>query len=212
MLNHFIKGLVIGFSLAVPVGPIALLCIRRTLAKGRASGLISGLGAAVADGLFGAVAGFGVAFIANFLFSHTVLLRFVGGAVLCYAGVKIFLSAPPDHAADARDNGLLRDFASTLVLTLTNPLTAVTFAAIFAAAGVVGKEGNYVLTSVMVAGVFCGSALWWGLLSGIVSFFHGKVNPRGLQMVNRFSGALIAVFGLIVLVSVIAWENFPPVW
>ncbi|MBI5248222.1 MAG: LysE family transporter [Desulfomonile tiedjei] len=209
MLNSFIKGLAIGFSLAVPVGPIALLCIRRTLTKGRASGLVSGLGAAVADGVFGAVAGYGVAFIANFLFNHSLALRLVGGIFLCYAGVRIFFSVPPENSDDTAENGLLRDFASTLVLTLTNPLTAVTFAAVFATAGVGYRAGDYFLTSIMVAGVVCGSALWWLILSGIVSIFHGRINPRGLQMVNRISGTLIAAFGLVVLVSFAALDKFP---
>ncbi len=212
MLNSFIKGLIIGFSLAVPVGPIALLCIRRTLAKGRASGLMSGLGAAVADGIFGAVAGFGVAFVANFFFNHNLLVRIVGGAFLCYAGVKIFYSIPPMSSADTSENGLLRDFASTLVLTLTNPLTLVTFAAIFAASGVGYKDGNYFLTSIMVIGVFCGAALWWLILTGIVSIFHGRINPRGLQMVNRLSGTVIAAFGLLVLISATLWTNLSLSW
>lgn len=212
MLNFFVKGLAIGFSLAVPVGPIALLCIRRTLTKGPASGLASGMGAAVADGLFGVVAGFGVAFIENFLFHHSLALRILGGVVLCYAGVKVFFSIPPENSADTSENGLMRDFVSSLVLTVTNPLTAVTFAAIFAAAGVGGRDGSYLMTAIMVTGVCCASALWWLLLCGVVSVFHGRMNPRGIQIINRFSGTLIAAFGLIVLVSVAVWQDFPSSW
>jgi threonine/homoserine/homoserine lactone efflux protein len=200
VLNSLIKGLIIGFSLALPVGPIALLCIRRTLVKGSASGIASGFGAAVADCLFGAVAGFGVAFIANFFFEHNVLVRIVGGAFLCYAGVRVFFSIPPENPSDVSENGLLRDFASSFVLTLTNPLTLFTFAAIFAAAGV-ADDGYYLLTSIMVLGVFCGSALWWLVLTGIVSIFHRRINAKGLIMVNRISGILIAAFGLLVLAT-----------
>jgi threonine/homoserine/homoserine lactone efflux protein len=199
---YFIKGLVIGFSLAIPVGPIALLCIRRTLARGLLSGLFSGLGAATADIIFGAVAGFGVTFLANFLIKHSVILRLLGGAFLCYLGVRTFRSIPPTTPVNHDEIGLVRDYASTLFLTLTNPMSIFALAAVFAAAGVGQPDGNYyAATIVLVLGVGLGSALWWLVLTGGLSFFHGKINPEGLRLINRLSGTAISLFGIAVLLS-----------
>jgi threonine/homoserine/homoserine lactone efflux protein len=205
LFNYLLKGLVIGFSLALPVGPIALLCIRRTLARGPASGVASGMGAATADGVYGLIAGFGITFISNFLFSHHIIMRLIGGCVLCYLGVKVFLTVPGGSSNSGVENGLVHDYVSAMLLTLTNPMTVVAFAAIFAAAGVGDSEGNYLGTTVLVGGVVLGSALWWLILCGTVGWLHRKVNDRVLIFVNRVSGTLIAGFGLIVLLSLTGW-------
>jgi len=205
LFSYLVKGFVIGFSLALPVGPIALLCIRRTLARGPASGVASGMGAATADGIYGLIACFGITFISNFLFSHHIVLRLIGGCILCYLGIRIFLSIPREDPTSGEENGLVHDYVSALLLTFTNPMTVVAFAAIFAAAGVGDTNGNYLGAAVLVAGVVLGSALWWLVLSGAVSWFHGKVNVGVLRFVNRVSGTLIAGFGLIVLLSLTGW-------
>ena len=205
LFSYLLKGLVIGFSLALPVGPIALLCIRRTLARGPAAGVVSGMGAATADGVYGLIAGFGITFISNFLFSHSIILRLIGGCVLCYLGIRIFLTVPGGNGNSAAENGLVHDYVSALILTLTNPMTVVAFAAIFAAAGVGDPEGNYLGTAILVGGVVLGSALWWLILCGVVGGLHRKVNDRVLRFVNRISGTLIAGFGLIVLLSLTGW-------
>jgi threonine/homoserine/homoserine lactone efflux protein len=199
---YFLKGLLIGFSLSIPVGPIALLCIRRTLARGLLSGLFSGLGAAVADAIYGAAAGFGVTFLANFLIRHDVVLRLIGGLFLCYLGVRTFRSVPPPNPVNHDEIGLIRDFVSALFLTLTNPITMFAFAAVFAAAGVGQRADNYWLsTFVLVLGVTLGSALWWLLLTGGVSFLHGKITTGGLRVINMLSGSAISLFGIFVLLS-----------
>src|SRR3990172_2905035 len=123
------KGVLLGFSIAAPVGSIGVLCIRRTLADGRAAGFVSGLGAATADALYGAVAAFGLAFVTNALIGQQLWLRLGGGAFLCYLGAKTFLSAPAERPAEARGGGLLAAYASTLALTLTNPTTILSFVA-----------------------------------------------------------------------------------
>ncbi len=205
LLSYLLKGLVIGFSLALPVGPIALLCIRRTLARGPWSGVASGLGAATADGVYGSIAAFGITFVSNFLFSHSITLRLVGGCILCYVGVRIFLSVPEKDQASGAENGLIHDYVSTFLLTLTNPMTVITFAAIFAAAGVGESKGNYLGTAVLVGGVVLGSALWWLILCGTIGGLHRRVNDRVLRFVNQVSGTLIAGFGLVVLLSLITW-------
>jgi threonine/homoserine/homoserine lactone efflux protein len=202
---YFFKGLVIGFSLAIPVGPIALLCIRRTLARGLLSGVISGLGVAVADAIYGAAAGFGITFIGTFLLEHDVSLRLIGGIFLCYLGVKTFRSVPPPTPENHDEIGLIKDFVSALLLTLTNPITMFAFAAVFAAAGVGGRVGNFYLSAfVLVLGVTLGSAVWWLLLTGTVSFFHGKITTGGLRIINMLSGSAIAAFGVFVLLSIAA--------
>ena len=202
-IHFFLRGLVIGFSIAAPVGPIGVLCIRRTLANGRASGLISGLGAATADAIYGCIAGFGLTLISNFLVSQHIWLRLIGGVFLCYLGLKAFLAKPKEEVALTKGKGFFGAYASTFFLTLTNPMTIISFAAIFAGLGLANISGNYITAGVLVLGVFIGSALWWLLLSGIIGFYKGKFAPGSLQWVNRISGAIIAGFGLFALKSAI---------
>lgn len=198
-----LTGLAIGFSIAAPVGPIGVLCIQRTLEQGRAFGLVSGLGAATADALYGIIAGFGLTFIAQFLVSQQVWLRLVGGVFLCFLGLKTLITKPAKQAAAAGGNSLAGAYASTFFLTLTNPLTILSFAAIFAGLGLASAGGDYRSAGLMVLGVFCGSALWWFILSGFASLFRGKVTDRGLLWINRVSGALISGFGLFALLGII---------
>ena len=200
-LSFLFRGLLIGFSIAAPVGPIGVLCIRRTLAEGRAAGLVSGLGAATADALYGCIAVFGLTLISNFLISQQVWLRLIGGGFLCYLGLRTFLAKPAERAASAQGKGLVGAYASTFFLTITNPMTILSFAAIFAGLGAGGASGNYVCAAVLVLGVFIGSALWWFILSGGVSLFRTKFNPHGLRWVNRISGLIITGFGLMALLS-----------
>jgi threonine/homoserine/homoserine lactone efflux protein len=202
-ITFLLRGLAIGFSIAAPVGPIGVLCIRRTLAEGRASGLVSGLGAATADAIYGCIAGFGLTFISNFLISQQVWIRLIGGVFLCYLGLKTLLAKPAEQAALGKGNDLVGTFASTFFLTITNPMTIISFAAIFAGLGLASTSGNYISAGVLVLGVFIGSALWWFILIGGVGVFREKFNPHGLRWVNRISGAIITGFGLFALVSAI---------
>ena len=200
-IAFFLRGLLIGFSIAAPVGPIGVLCIRRTLAEGRAAGLISGLGAATADALYGCVAGFGLTFISGILIRQQTALRLAGGAFLVYMGIRTFLARPAEQAASSKTGGLLAAYASTFLLTLTNPLTILSFAAVFAGLGLAGGGGDHASAAMLVLGVFCGSALWWCLLSGGVSLFRARLNLRALRWVNRLSGVVIAGFGIAALLS-----------
>jgi threonine/homoserine/homoserine lactone efflux protein len=203
-IGFLLKGIIFGFSIAAPVGPIGVLCIRRTLAEGRVYGLVSGLGAATADAIYGCIAGFGLAFISDILIGQQMWLRLIGGAFLCWLGVRTFVSRPAERAASASGEGLLGAYASTLFLTLTNPATILAFAAIFAGLGVVSAAGgNYLSAGMLVLGVFAGSALWWLILSGGVSLFRGRFGPDALRWVNRISGVIIAGFGLLALVSLV---------
>lgn len=197
----FLRGLVLGFSIAAPVGPIGVLCIRRTLAHGRASGFVSGLGAATADALLGSIAAFGLTFISSLLVSGQQWLRLGGGAFLVYLGMRTFLAPPSAHAAAARNSGRWGDFVSTLALTLTNPMTIVMFAAVFAGLGVGGSTRSYIAAALVVAGVFCGSALWWLLLSSGVSLLRRQIDAHKMMLLNRISGIIIAAFGVLAIVS-----------
>ena len=199
--TFLLRGILIGFSIAAPVGPIGVLCIRRTLAEGRATGFVSGLGAATADAIYGCIAGFGLTLVTRFLMDQQVWLRLFGGAFLCYLGLKTVLSRPAKQAASAKGSGLAGAYGSTFLLTLTNPMTILSFAAVFAGLGLASAEGSYASAGILVLGVFAGSALWWLMLSGGVSLLQGKFNARGLEWVNRISGVIITGFGVVALLS-----------
>ena len=184
-IEFLLRGLVIGFSIAAPVGPIGVLCIRRTLAEGYASGLASGLGAATADAIYGCIAAFGLTLISNFLVSQETWLRLVGGVFLCYLGIRTLLKKPTEQAAVARRSGLIGAFASTFLLTLTNPITIISFVAIFAGLGLAGASESYLSASVLISGVFLGSSLWWLLLSGGFGLFSKQVQPGRIAMGQR---------------------------
>jgi threonine/homoserine/homoserine lactone efflux protein len=202
-IRFFLKGLLLGTSIAAPVGPIGILCIRRTLAEGRASGLVSGLGAATADAVYGCVAAFGLTLISNLILGLRFWLNLAGGAFLCYLGIRTFLARPAEEAAPAGDSGLLRAYLSTFVLTLTNPMTILSFAATFAGLGLSGVSGGYGASLALVCGVFTGSALWWLLLSGGVSLFRARFDARALRWLNRISGLVLLGFGLLALLNVL---------
>lgn len=206
-ISFLLRGMIIGLSIAATVGPMSTLCIQRTVQKGHLYGLISGLGIATADGIYGSVAGFGLTVVANFLVSQHVWIRLVGGIFLVYLGVRTMLSRPPERAAAAQSgvSGLLGAYSSTLLLTLTNPLTILSFAAIFAGLGVAAGGGNAgrgaLAATLVVLGVFCGSALWWCLLTWVISRVRGKFTPTWMLWLNRVSGCVIAIFGVVALIS-----------
>lgn len=196
-LSLFIRGLIIGFSIAAPVGPIGVLCIRRTLAEGRASGFLSGLGAATADALYGCVAGFGLTVISGFLVDQRFWIQLIGGIFLLALGIKTLRSIPAEHAAAASSTGLAASYASTLLLTLTNPMTILSFAGIFAALGVADTGGDLSAAALLVLGVFIGSAAWWLILSGGVGLVRENLSSGILCWTNRLSGAILLVFGIV---------------
>jgi threonine/homoserine/homoserine lactone efflux protein len=199
-----VRGVAIGFSVAAPVGPIGLLVIRRAIADGRAAGLATGLGAAAADALYGAVAGLGLSAVVAALSGASVWLRLGGGLFLIVLGIRAARSRPPEGGAEtapaATRAGLARAFGSTLLLTLANPMTVVSFAAVMASVGVGASGGGEV--AAFVAAVFAGSALWWLLLSGGASLLRSRITPRRMRWINVASGLVLAAFGLAAIVSV----------
>jgi threonine/homoserine/homoserine lactone efflux protein len=202
--SFLLRGFLIGLSIAAPVGPMAVLCIQRTLDKGRLYGLISGFGIATADTTYGFIAGFGLTFVSNFLVSQQIWIRLVGGLFLIYLGLRTIFAKPARqvaYAAKGKEGNLLLAYSSTYFLTLTNPLTILSFVAIFAGLGVGSASRSYLTAVLVVLGVFLGSASWWILLTGGVSLLRTKLNPQRLRWVNRLSGAIILAFGLFALLS-----------
>jgi threonine/homoserine/homoserine lactone efflux protein len=197
-LDFLLKGFAIGFAIAAPVGPIGVLCIRRSLAEGRRVGLATGLGAATADAAYGCVAAFGLTAVSGFLVENRAWLGLAGGAFLCYLGVRTFVSKPAENAAGVREGGLLSAYSSTLFLTLTNPMTILSFAAVFASLGLAASP-DYFNAGSLVVGVFSGSAFWWLLLSSGVALLRSRITPQWMQAVNRASGCVILGFGLYAL-------------
>jgi threonine/homoserine/homoserine lactone efflux protein len=190
----FFKGLLFGFLLAATVGPMWVLCFRRTLAQGPLAGLASGMGIAVADGLYGAVAAFGLTAISGFLLQYSRWIALVGGVFLVYLGIKILISTPTISAADERKISHAKAFLSTLGLTLANPPTILAFAAIFAGLGLV--SGDYAIAALVVLGVFLGSASWWIALAAGADWLRNRMGPKVIRAINVISGLSILGFAI----------------
>jgi threonine/homoserine/homoserine lactone efflux protein len=202
-VSFFLRGLLIGVSIAAAVGPMCILCIQRTLARGQLYGLVSGLGIATADAVYGSIAAFGLTVITNMFVSQQLWLRLIGGLFLLYLGIKTILSKPAERAASAQASNFLGAYVSTFLLTLTNPMTILSFAAIFAGLGVGGASRSYFAAILVVCGVFAGSSLWWCFLTSGISLLQKKFTARWLLWINRVSGAVIVVFAAFLLFSLL---------
>jgi threonine/homoserine/homoserine lactone efflux protein len=200
--TFFLKGLIIGFVIAAPVGPIGVLCARRTLMFGRRAGFFSGMGAATADSIYGFVAAFGLTLVSDFLIGHNVFLRLVGGSLLCILGVKALVATPASKTDYPKS---LKKFAgmysSTFFLTLTNPMTIFSFAAVFAGFGLAGVKGSILSSGALILGVFLGSALWWIFLVVVFTIFRRRFHSHQLRWVNFISGGIIIASGIVALLS-----------
>lgn len=206
MLIPLLKGILLGLSIAAPVGPIGILCIRRTITLGRLHGFLSGLGAASADAFYGFIAGFGLTLITSFLLDQKVLLQAVGGLFLCYLGVRTFRSKPATDAAKASGNTLFRSYASTLMLTITNPMTIMSFLGAFAGLGMGDSQTGIASAVALVIGVFVGSALWWLALSTVIGLLRDRIHVTAFRWINRISGVILIVFGLVAIIGLLLGE------
>jgi len=202
-----ISGVVIGLIVAAPIGPVNLICIRRTLAFGPMNGFMSGLGAAMGDTIFAIVTAFGLTAVAHLIKGYSHYLELVGGAMLVYFGIHTFLAkieARLDDKLAAKEKGastLFRAMASTLALTVTNPATLLGFTAMIAGlGGLAGGHPNFASAAFVVVGVAAGSTLWWLVLTALVGLFHASINDRAMVMINEGSGVAVAGFGLAVLI------------
>jgi threonine/homoserine/homoserine lactone efflux protein len=199
----FLKGMAIGLGIAAPVGPIGVLCIRRSLRDGAWTGFVAGLGAATADAAYGAVAGFGLTAISGFLVRRQFWLGLCGGVFLCYLGIRAFIDKPAPGGAPDAGLPLPAIYASTRLLTLSNPATILSFAVVFAGFGI-GASADYRDAAALVLGVFAGSTLWWSILSSGVGLLRSRVTPAWMRAVNRASGCVLVGFGAYALLRSLA--------
>jgi threonine/homoserine/homoserine lactone efflux protein len=200
-----LSGVVMGLIAAVPIGPVNLICIRRTFAFGPLNGFVSGLGAAMGDGIFAAIMGFGLTWIAQLIEGYATIIELIGGAMMVYMGYRTFISPPAPRCADDKTDGegtnLLRAMASTFALTITNPVTLLSFGVMFASlGGLAGGAGSFNDASFVVGGVVGGSAGWWLALTTVIGLFHARIEERAMRMINRICGVLVILCGSTVLI------------
>lgn len=201
-MTLFLKGLLFGFLLAATVGPMWVLCFRRTLAQGPMAGFVSGMGIAVADGLYGAVAAFGLTAISGFLLRHAFWIGLVGGVFLAYLGIKTLVAKPRLDGESQEKVGHSGAFLSTLGLTLANPPTILAFVAIFAGLGL-ASNADYGAASLVVLGVFLGSASWWVLLAAGAGWMRNRIGPGLFRIINVVAGLTILGFAIWQLATVL---------
>ncbi len=200
-----IKGILIGLLVSIPVGPVAVLSIQRTMNKGALSGFITGIGAAFADVVYAIIAGFGITLIKNFLTENQSIIRVVASVFLLFIAYQIFMSNPAKQLRklNREGNKFFSDFVSSFLLTISNPLTVGAFGLLYAQFDMVDNTTTSAHVVLMVISVFAGALLWWLSLVGIVSLFKKRISLRNLVVVNKVTGVMIAVFAIIVVASVL---------
>jgi threonine/homoserine/homoserine lactone efflux protein len=199
-----LKGIMIGLLASIPLGPIGVICIQRTVNKGRISGFFSGVGAATADTIFAAIAGFSLTFIINFIEEKQKILEIIGGIIIILLGIKTFYTNPASQLRrhKKQKNKLIEDFISVLLLTITNPFAIFLFVGMFAALGLTYNGDNIALSFVTLGGVFLGGTLWWFTLSSLVNLFREKFRLKQLWWINKIAGSVIFILGVLALVDV----------
>jgi threonine/homoserine/homoserine lactone efflux protein len=206
-LSIWLRGLLLGLSIAAPVGPIGVLCIRQTLQNGRRHGLAAGLGAATADAFYGSVAAFGLTLVVQALTGIQFWLRLAGGLFLIYLGIKFFFRPAErmESQTTVAEGGLGSIYFSTFLLTLSNPVTILSFLALFSGMGLENSSRHAPIWLVM--GVFCGSVLWWLFLTGGISLFRHRLTSAAMRWVNRGAGVVLVSFGVMIFVSIFGFQN-----
>jgi threonine/homoserine/homoserine lactone efflux protein len=195
-LSPFIQGIIIGLTLAVPVGPISLFCIRRSITDGRLHGIVSGLGVATADSLYAAVAVLGLTAISGIIVAQQTFFRLFAGLVLIAVGVKVFLSVPAEPGENSGHESYKKDYLSMLAIALTNPLTILFFIVVLPGFGIALGGSSLFNSAEFVLGIFSGSVAWWIILCGAVGTVRSSMSTLTLQRINRASGLLIVCFGI----------------
>ncbi len=199
MLAFFIKGITIGLAVAIPVGPISILCIRRTLHDGFKIGLMTGLGAATVHGIYGAIIDFGLTSIAHLLVKDQAWIKIVGALILCYLGIRILRTPFKRRNPRLRnEKSGLHAYTTAMLLALLNPLTILFLLAAITSLGLASHDSSHVVRTALVAGITAGSALWWLVLTTIVAFvLHHRLSDKTLHAINIGSGIVIIVFAII---------------
>jgi threonine/homoserine/homoserine lactone efflux protein len=197
ILDLLIRGVLAGLAIAIPVGPVNILCISRTLTKGRVAGIISGLGAATADTFYGAIAGFSISLVINFLIREKFWIRLVGGALLVAIGLVYWFKRPKSLKEESEESSHSA-YVTTLLLTLTNPTTVLSYLAVLAALRL-GEARPWTLTLFLVLGIFVGSMIWWIVLAVVSGHFRDRVNDRSIVWMNRIAAVAIGGFGIVTM-------------
>ena len=205
LLTLFIKGILVGLLASIPLGPVGIICIQRTINKGKLSGFLSGIGAASADTIFAAIAGFSLTFIISYIEERQVVFQAIGGIVVLGLGIKIFYTNPIKQLRrhKRKMNNLLEDYLSVLIVTITNPLAIFLFIALFASLGIVSEGAGITPSLVATGGVLVGAATWWYILITLVDTFRSKFRLKQLWWINKISGALIFGLGAIALIGIV---------
>jgi len=200
-----LKGIMIGLLASIPLGPIGVICIQRTINKGRLSGFISGLGAALADTIFAAIAGFSLTLIIAFIEERRLIIEFVGSIIVMLLGIKTFYTNPINQLRrhKKQKNKLIEDFVSVLLLTVTNPFAIFLFVAMFAALNISYEADHLLLSFVPMIGVLIGGSLWWFTLSSLVNMFRTRFRLKQLWYINKIAGTIIFILGILALINVI---------
>jgi threonine/homoserine/homoserine lactone efflux protein len=203
-LRLFIQGIIIGLTLAAPVGPISLLCIHRTVANGRLHGIISGLGVATSDSFYAAVAFLGLTAVSGLIIGNQTVFRLVAGVILVLIGIRVFLSVPAEVSTGRDPEPYLRDYLSMVAITAANPLTIIFYITILPGFGVVALGTSLIAALPFVTGIFIGSAMWWIILCGSLGSVRSRLSAGNLRWINRVSGVLITCFGTGILILLLA--------
>ncbi len=204
-LSLIAKGILIGLLVSIPLGPIGILVIQRTVNKSRVAGLLSGMGAALSDTVYAVIAGFSLTFLVDFIREYELLFQSIGALVVLGLGIHIFFKNPVSdfRRHRLRGNTHLKDIISSFLVTFSNPLTVFVFLAVFTSSGVAVNLEQPYHSSFVILGVFTGAFLWWFSLSGIVSLFRHKINLRILWWINKTAGVLIVIFVLVTVIIVV---------
>jgi threonine/homoserine/homoserine lactone efflux protein len=206
----FIQGMIVGLTLAVPVGPISLVCIHRTVANGRLHGIFSGLGVATSDSFYAAVAFLGLTAVSGLIIGNQTAFRLVAGIALVLVGIQVFRSVPATVGDGADPESYLKDYLSLLAIAAANPLTIIFFITILPGFGVVAHGTTLIAAVPFVAGVFLGSVVWWIILCGSLGSVRSRLSTGSLQRINQVSGILITVFGAGMLVLLLTAPGLLP--
>jgi len=202
-LLFLIKGVIVGLVVSLPLGPMGVLCVQRTLNKGKSSGFSSGMGIATADTIFALIAGLGISFIIHFLSEQQLIIKMIGGLVIAFIGLKIFIANPVKQLKKHRREGknLFEDFISILFMALSNPFTVFLYIAIFAGLNLKDVSAGYSSALLVVAGIFVGASISWFAISNVVNYFRARIRLRRLMWINRIAGITIILFGVFAICS-----------
>lgn len=205
LIELTIKGIVLGYVASIPLGPIGVICVQRTLSKGKLSGFISGLGAATADTLLAISAGLGISFILDFIKDYNIIFKLIGGLIVIYIGGRIFFKSPVKQFRERKQkkSSLHTDYLSVLALTLSNPLAVFLFIAIFASLNFISGINDFLYLAGTFGGIFFGASLWWLTLTSFVNIYKDKFRLRSLWWLNKITGVAIFLFGLAALISIL---------